>query len=47
MPRDQACYGKKSAFVFDKPGVGYNCAGPSFEMGQLVLVLVSCQDDQN
>lgn len=21
----QACYGKKTAFVFDKPGVGYNC----------------------
>ena len=25
----QACYGKKSAFVFDKPGVGYNCPAPS------------------
>ncbi|CAJ1357924.1 unnamed protein product [Effrenium voratum] len=22
-----ACYGKKSVFVFDKPGVGYNCLG--------------------
>lgn len=22
-----ACYGKKTAFVFDKPGVGYNCLG--------------------
>jgi len=22
-----ACYGKKTVFVFDKPGVGYNCLG--------------------
>ena len=26
-PLSKACYGKKTVFVFDKPGVGYNCSG--------------------
>lgn len=30
----EACYGKKTVFVFDKPGVGYNCLGIPMKDGK-------------